>query len=325
MNDHPRSGEFDMPILSRKRISCLFLAAALFLAACSQVTSTPINTEKPNVAYTAAAETIIAQLTEIAGPITQTPQAVTSPVLTMAATEITQPTEAPVAISTSTEALPPVSTTTETETPTPVDTPTETPAPSPTLVAGDPKANLGSPTWRDTFENALNWPLYEDKHVNMQIQNNRLVMTALNADKWDSWMLTWPVLENFYYEITASPGKCKGQDHYGLVARAPEENKTYLFGVSCEGKYSLRKWDGKRMTYLVEWTPSEFILKGANQTNRLGIKADGNTLSLYANGNLLAEKNDNSYKKGGIGVFIGAAETAGFKVRVSEAAYWELP
>ena len=138
-------------------------------------------------------------------------------------------------------------------------------------------------------------------------------------------MLTWPVLENFYYEITASPGKCKGQDHYGLVARAPDENRTYLFGVSCDGQYSLRKWDGKRMTYLVEWTPSEEINKGANQNNRLGIKADGNTLSLYANGKLLTEKNDNSYKKGGIGVFISSAETTEFKVRVSEAAYWELP
>ncbi len=318
-----------MPAQFPKRTLVTFLTTILLLTACSQTSSTPQSTEVPNVAYTAAAETIIAQLTEIAAPSTEMPNVSGTTVSTAAATETVEMTQVPA--QTITETLAPSATPTEGETQTPEPTPSETPepsetaAPTPTLSGSDPKANLGSPTWRDTFDNALNWPLYEDEHVSMQIKDNQLVMTAFNADKWDSWMLTWPVLENFYYEITASSGKCKGQDHYGLVARAPSENKTYLFGVSCEGEYSLRKWDGKRMTYLVEWTPSEDILKGANQTNRLGIKADGNTLSLYANGNLLAEKNDNSYKKGGIGVFIGAAETAGSRPRFQKLRIGSCP
>ena len=247
-----------MPALSHKRFTGLFLTAAMLLAACSQATGTTVSTEKPNISYTAAAETIIAQLTEIAAPATQIPSSDANPLLTQAATESMQSAQAPAA--TATQSLSPSVTPTETEIPAPVDTPTETAAPTeteaptetaaptPTFVPGDPKANLGSPTWRDTFDNALNWPLYEDEHVSMQIQNNRLVMTALNADKYVSWMLTWPVLENFYYEITVSPGRCQGRDHYGLAFRAPDENRAYLFGVSCDGQYSLRRWDGRRMT-----------------------------------------------------------------------------
>jgi hypothetical protein len=79
------------------------------------------------------------------------------------------------------------------------------------------------------------------------------------------------------------------------------------------------------MTPLVKWTGSNVIQAGSNKTNRIGIKGEGNKLSLYANGILLTELTDKSYDKLYFGAFIGAAETANFLVRVSSLDYWSLP
>jgi hypothetical protein len=159
----------------------------------------------------------------------------------------------------------------------------------------------------------------------MRLTDGKLEMIALNADKWDSWMLSWPDIRDFYLEVTARPGECNGLDRYGLLARAPDASQGYLFGFSCDGQYSLRIWDGKKFSVLVDWTPSEFIIKGSNQTNRLGFMAEGDRLALYANGNLLSEVQDDTYEQGAFGVFVGAVNTDDFKLEISQVAYWDIP
>jgi hypothetical protein len=219
-----------------------------------------------------------------------------------------------------------------TETPTPTITPslTVTPSLTPevTLADTDPKSGLGDPAWRDTLTDSDNWPLYEDGHVRFEIEDDELTMTAFNADYWNGWMLTWPVITDFYLEANATSGECAGLDAYGILARVSrtdQGHKGYLFGFSCDGHFSLRTWDGESYTMLTEWTSSTHIISGANQTNRIGIWAEGDRLKLYANGNLLAEVTDSVYEKGMFGVFVGAVETAGFQVTVEEIAYWNLP
>ena len=105
--------------------------------------------------------------------------------------------------------------------------------------------------------------------------------------------------------MTATFGEtCKGADHFGLMlSPVSSADNGYLFGISCDGKYVLWKWDGTRMTALVKWTTSDGIQAGANKTNRIGIKAEGNKLSLYANGILLTELTDKSYDKVYFGSF----------------------
>ena len=203
--------------------------------------------------------------------------------------------------------------------------PAATPEPSATSVAGDPKLELGDPTWRDTFNNSDSWPIYDDEHVQMSVQDSSLQMTLLNADKWNSWVLTTPILRNFYLEVTVKPGDCADNDNYGLLARAPSETEAYLFGFTCDGKYSFRRWTGERFATNVDWTASEYILSGKNQTNHLGLMAKGTSFSLYANGHLLTELHDANYLRGGIGLYASAFKTANFLVRFQEVQYWELP
>ncbi len=291
------------------------------------------NTSQPageDPGYTAAAETISAQLTGISNPIIDTPTQIPD---ATSASGTSEPTP--------TETFPPTSTPLPTNTPLPSDTPvpTNTLPPSPTSPPTntptitkeitDPKQRLGlgEPTWRDTFENAQNWPIYTDEHVTMRItEDQRLQMTSLNADKWESWMLTWPLLQNFYLEVTATTGECSGLDRYGLLARGTADAKNaYLFGLTCDGRFSFRTWNGESFTLLVPWTPSPLIQDGAEQTNRMGLLADGDRFSLYANDEHLITIQDETYTEGLIGLFVGAVLTDGFTVYFDDIAYWELP
>ena len=296
------------------RILIGILLIALSLGACNFPNSPMASPTGPNVAHTAAAKTIAAQLTQISIPATKTP----SPGSTSTAGGTSQ--AIPTELETSGTPGPTIPPTLQV-----TPTPTVTEAPTVTTVASDPREKLGKSNWKDSFANGDNWPLFDDDHVTMKVSNGQLQMTSLNADKWNSWMLTSQTLANYYLEGTASPGGCSGLDHYGLMVRAPDENQGYLYAFSCDGQYSLTKWNGKFSVRLVEWTQSDLIQAGPDKTNRLGIMAQGSKLSLYANGNLLTEVVDSSYPMGGFGVFIGAVVTPGFTVTFDQLEYWVLP
>jgi hypothetical protein len=173
-----------------------------------------------------------------------------------------------------------------------------------------------------------NWFVYNDEHINIEVQDNQLRMTALNADKYEAMMLsTQPIIDDFYMEVTATTGECSGFDRYGLVFRAPGFTpiQGYLFGFTCDGMYSLRIFDGVNFTAIVQWTHSELIHAGSNQTNQLGISAVGQELKLFANGKPLLELQDDRFSSGYFGLYIGAYSTPGFSVSYSDFAYWLQP
>jgi len=268
-----------------------FLMALLILPAlaCNMPSGAATQTA-PAAEFTAAAGTVAAQLTRQAAGTDAAP-----------AQTSTAPTTAP------TTGVPDV---------------TPSPTSSPTPPAGDPRQELGEPDWVDDFSGELRWPLYDDDHVTMEIVDQALEMTALNADGWESWMVAVPRLQDFYLEMTAEPEPCSGRDRFGLLFRAPEPNEGYLFGINCAGEYALRIWDGDEYTVIIDWTPSEHIRTEGE--NRIGVMARGASISLFANGNLLTRLTHTAYDRGAFGPFIGAANTGDFTVRITEIAFWEL-
>ena len=236
------------------------------------------------------------------------------------------PTEAPSATATLEMTFTP--TATQDLTLTPSATPEVTTTITPTPLSGDTNLPTGDPDWKDTFNSGANWPLYEDEHVRFAVKDGKAVMTALNADYYEGWMLTWPDLSDFYLEGIFKSGECSGLDRFGLMARSTAPNEVYvgyLYAISCDGRYSLRSWNGEKFNEIIPWTANEAIQIGANKTYRLGMRAEGSQLMLYVDGKRLAQLSDNAYTKGKFGVFIGAAQTANLKVEVEEIAYWTLP
>lgn len=306
------------------RTNCwtILLATIFLLGACNYPPSTNTAEPKGDLLYTSAAQTIAVQLTQLVDPA-YTPPTSSANNPTTAATE-----QLPLVLAPPTETLPFTSTPRPTGTPFPTDTPPPPPPPSATTTpdAQDPKVQLGEPAWRDAFDTFTNWPLFSDEHVEMSGSSGELKIKAMNAGNYEPWMVSWPIVQNFYLEVTASPGECSGLDRYGLLARsAPDASQAYLLGFSCDGRYSLRIWNGRRFSTLVDWTLSPHILAGQGKTNRLGLMAQGSKISLYANGKFLTEVVDGTFVQGAFGLFVNAAQTPGFTATFFEVSYWTLP
>jgi hypothetical protein len=250
-----------------------------------------------------------------------------------AALPLATATLAPEAVAT--QAAPQATATTgPTATTAPSATATRPAGPTATLVPGDPRGRLGSPTSTDNMDNAntWTWPTGSDKYTRGTFGSGVQSITALTGT--DGWRMANPVgrsFSNLYLEATFRLGACSGSDHYGLIARVPvleEPDQGYLFGFTCDGRYSLRRWNGEvgvkgEMKWLVNWTASTAILSGANQVNRIGLMASGGRLILYANGQLLKEVQDSSYPSGYFGVFVGSDNTKDLTVQLDEMSYWE--
>ena len=294
-----------------KTLVYLGLIGVWLLSACTLRAAQPAGQPTEDIVATIVAAT----LTSMAQPEMMTP----TPEPIMPATMTPMP-----------EAWTPTSTALPTNTPSPTETLTPTLTSTPTAIEKDIEIPTGSPTWIDTFESGKNWYLYADDHVRFEAKDGRVLMTALKAESWDGFMLTYPDLANFYLQATFITGQiCEGLDRYGVVFRASKHEdlyvKYYLYGFSCDGRYWLRSFNVGKVDNLIPWTSSEWILRGPQQTNQLGVLAQGERLVLFANGKRLAEIKDASHTMGKFGLFIGALENENFQVSVDEIAYWEIP
>jgi len=219
----------------------------------------------------------------------------------------------------------PGATLTVTPTATALASPTPLTSTTPTANPNDPKGGK-DPTWKDEFSNSgKSWGLYTNDSTSITGQKGKLVLSSLTTNGWHGWTLTSRKPQNFYMEGTFRTVSCAGGDLYGLVIRAPDygSGQGYYFGVTCDGRFSFARWDGNGLATIYDLTAHPAILPGANQTNRLGILASGDSFKLYANDALMQDVPDSILQKGGhIGAFI-AGYSAGFTVELSKIAYWD--
>jgi len=258
---------------------------------------------------------IAAALTEAALDDTPIPEEVT-PTPEPTPTDTLEPDDTPTPEPTDTPTLAP--------TPEPTDTPTL--APTPTLVDTDPTVNLGSADWTDNMATSGNWPTGFSPLSDIRFEDGYLKLTS--TSELIGWRLSWPVLDDFYLESTVLSPNCSGWDQFGMIFRAPDSigaEKVYLFGITCNGRYSLRRWDGNTMDVIINWTQNSNIQTGANNVNRLGVMAQGSSLGLYINGHLVDEAVDDAYLSGQFGVFVGGQEVENLEVWMAQIRYWENP
>lgn len=194
------------------------------------------------------------------------------------------------------------------------------------VVEGVSELNLGAATWTDNLDNANNWYLLDTANTKWTEGNGQLILTSISPSKGEEWGLSdQPSMDDYYLQATfITGGTCSGFDKYGVLVRAPEDNKGYVYEFSCDGHYRLYTWDGQHYNALQEWTNTNSVKTGPNQTNIMGIHMKGTDIRLYANGKKIAEFTDNSYDHGQFGLVIGSVNTNNFTVYVDQVAYWEL-
>ncbi|HMN15638.1 MAG TPA: hypothetical protein PKD55_25255 [Bellilinea sp.] len=283
-----------------KRFLFSALILVLLLSGCSVV---GFNTPTPNPAVV---QTRVAQVMTILPSPTSPEQALITPISSA------EPTAEPV-----------------TATPEPTAVPEPTAAPTAEPVLSDyPADNLGEPTLNDAMDDPAQWPSGYTPFTEIFVSNGQL--TLVGSSVMDGWRLSLQKAKNFFAEVDLEPQACSGADRYGLYFRVPNPESAdqgYLFSLTCSGYYSLRKWDEPfyEMTHLIPWTESAEVNAGSNQPNKLGVLANGDLITLFINGQKVAEINDASYPEGYVGLFVGAQRTQFFTVKADNFRFWELP
>jgi len=301
-----------------KKLALISILLAGILAGCSLIPQFQQAREQ-------YLETRVAELLE------QTPaietEVATGAVVTEAVAEVTATTEEVVE-----ETVEPTIEATAEVTEEPKTVETSEPTLTPMVTSYDPAVYLGDATWKDEMTEVGNWPTSTDDYMSVSYENGALKITALSET--NGWRIaSTESLENAYIEATVKMGTCTETDGYGIIFRVPEDtgyNRGYLFGITCDGRYSLRTWDGLTgenglMKSLKVLTISDLINKGKDQTNRLGIMAIGNRLIMYINGEKVDEVSDDAYSEGFFGIYINRDNTENLTIHVNEVKYWVDP
>jgi hypothetical protein len=196
----------------------------------------------------------------------------------------------------------------------------------------DPKAYLGESDWEDNMTAVGNWSLITDEYLSATYDAETLMIKALTTAQ--GWRIaSTEALVDAYVEASIKVDECSGADAYGLIFRVPENvdyRQGYIFTVTCDGKYALRKWDGLtgakgEMVDLQGYTESSLVNDGENQTNRLGVMFVDDRILLYINGEKAGEVTDDSFSRGYFGVYLDGDKTDDLTIYVDDVMFWENP
>lgn len=134
------------------------------------------------------------------------------------------------------------------------------------------------------------------------------------------------VLNNLAFETKAT---ILSGNAAGLVVRFTQTTgKGYLFSIFTSGSYSLDAIDFNSTDVNQEYTmlhsgKSSAIHQGLGQTNLLAISANGGTLNLYVNDQLVDTVQDSSLTSGQIGIY-GSSSVGPMAVSATNARAWKM-
>jgi len=217
---------------------------------------------------------------------------------------------------------------------TPSITNTFTPSPTFTITASPTSANIptGEPTWKDEFFSGTSFGInaegYDDGNTIIFSQDDSLTLISVNKTGWRGWRLASHKPKNYYLKAIFITETCSGSDQYGIITQSPdyENGYGYYFGLTCDGRFSIQKWEENGLSNLEGWTESSQIKTGNTQTNSISILKSGENYKFFVNDFFVANVNDNHFSNPGFfGPFIAGLETPNFTVRLKEIAYWNLP
>jgi hypothetical protein len=204
------------------------------------------------------------------------------------------------------------------------------PPPTVTPIPGDPSEILGAPTWKDPFDNANNWTLFDNTCFTSEIADGKYQMLGKRASS--CWEVTWPLTQNFYLEtLIEFTETCPDNARAGLFYRSMENDKGYLFGVSCDGRFTASNWNGETESgaRLVPYTAYDGIETGPGKVNRLGVAVVGDLHIFYINGKEVTRTEDDTFmEEGRFGYYVRAGiegtETQPVLILFDDLAYWKL-
>lgn len=189
------------------------------------------------------------------------------------------------------------------------------------LSAGSQAVTASSILLNETFDDSNAWESYQDDHINQKVGKGVYRMSLTGK------VFTWGLNSDTHTDVVIQADTLQNSSNlnnsYGIICRAATNGDGYYFQISGDGYYNIMKSDGDDITQLVEWAQSEVIVQGQNRNQMVAVCV-GDYLALYANDQLLAEANDDTFTEGFAGFTVGAFdENEDVDISFDNTVIWE--
>jgi len=168
------------------------------------------------------------------------------------------------------------------------------------------RPGLGVTSLTDDFSDPTLWDTATSDQASADIQDNRLNLSAQSSIYMIS-LRRKLTASDYYAEITARPGLCRGDDAYGLLVRA-NAVAYYRFSLTCNGNVYAERISVGTRELLQTPLPSGDVPRGAPGEVRIGVWAAGPQMRLFLNGRYQFGISNPNYPSGTIGVFVNSAD-----------------
>lgn len=128
---------------------------------------------------------------------------------------------------------------------------------------------------------------------------------------------------DYYLEVTAEARLCRGEDAFGLMFRAPNDQSGYRFLINCKGMITLQQVIGGTPNPILDWTQSGILEPGLPFPVNIGILVSGKTIRIYLNQVLQWELQKDVFREGGLVLYARAAGDTPLTVNFSDIRIYQ--
>ena len=135
----------------------------------------------------------------------------------------------------------------------------------------------------------------------------------VNKVNWYFWSNPGLNFSDVIIDVDATKIGGPDENDLGVICRYKDDSNFYFITISSDGYYGVNKFlDGEQS--LVGMDALQFndtIVKTGSATNHIQVKCIGSSLTLIANGQVLADVSDTDFAAGDVGLIVGTYDTAG--------------
>ncbi len=213
-----------------------------------------------------------------------------------------------------------------TVTPEPSATPIPENSPTPIVKATSTESSvaLGEVIVQDDFSDASRWPTSDDEFQTTTMAEGALTLTLKRPEYFTLAYNNTQLARNFFVSVVGQSSACAERDRYGLLFRVQDDANYYQFQVDCDGRFRVVAVVDGELKTLRDWSASEAV-NTETGPNTLGVRAQGNTIEVFANGQSLTEVSDATFIEGGFGLYAGSGSLSEtYVVTFDDLGVWML-
>jgi len=192
------------------------------------------------------------------------------------------------------------------------------------VVETGPTPVVLSLVYQDDFsDQSSGWDDAFDEHTLKQYGATKYHI-EVDAPNLFAWGVANRDIADFVLEVVTKQWEGPDNNSYGVIFRVQDKDNFYRFDITGDGFFLLSKYVNANWLTLADWSQSPAINTGPSE-NRLRVSALNSRISVYVNGQFLAEVTDESFRRGDIGFFAGTFNEPGVHVSFDDLQIWAPP